>query len=826
MTVAAFFRDERVQTVMSGPRTGDGASLVDEFFAKYSYTDCSVSQLLALSDLAIRCGNLEVTRQALQLVFDSGTNLHLAHYRLGRLLLTQSQPEDAFVQFERGIAADENFAHNYMGAARALHIRGLKVEAAGFAERFTSLRARPHGNDEFITLGDLGDFLFDSGQRSRALPIYALILSYGGQKPRHVVRLAEDRILAGDHAQAFDMLTAQARKTGPDPWINRALALCYSAQGEHTYAIASAWQAVQANRTNQAFIGTYVRVLGRSADAEAIEDALSRHADLLSPSDLAELNTRLHLVAGDFRAAADVLLAAAVVHDSRLYYLAFETAYAALGAGTPDIASSLADMLAVAGHGDNAVKILRIDICFRELRWEEAGTILATLPPDENERPQIVMKRLEYACFIRDAEAAQAAAARLEAVAASQGRKFLVPVFRYLAEEQDWNGIVDRALPWLDGTLDYQQVGYVLFRAAKHSRRQADMLRAIQALPEWAQRPGLRTLRNALAYDGIETVADIDTLLRDPATAPEPLLRQKLAVRREVVLHATGASPRRAVFLCTDRNYLCATVVALYGATRGADRFTDFYVVAEDDILSLAIEATLAFVEAGIRLTVVAASDVVGSADRLLGTYGLFTSGHKLASAAYFRIFFARHLLRQGRYARALYLDSDVVLTGGLDRLMDAELGSHPVAARLETPRPEVNRAILHHGLEEGRYFNSGVLLFDLRHPRMADALRASIAAVADESVTLLYHDQCALNLGFRGMFSDMDMALNFPVTEATKLADLPGTAALLHFLDRPKPWSAAYHGEAGPVWFAKWREAAAFIGEEIAVRLMAEVKD
>jgi hypothetical protein len=48
----------------------------------------------------------------------------------------------------------------------------------------------------------------------------------------------------------------------------------------------------------------------------------------------------------------------------------------------------------------------------------------------------------------------------------------------------------------------------------------------------------------------------------------------------------------------------------------------------------------------------------------------------------------------------------------------------------------------------------------------------------------------------------------------------------LLHFLDRPKPWSAAYHGEAGPLWFAKWREMGSFIGEEIAVRLMAESKD
>jgi lipopolysaccharide biosynthesis glycosyltransferase len=414
----------------------------------------------------------------------------------------------------------------------------------------------------------------------------------------------------------------------------------------------------------------------------------------------------------------------------------------------------------------------------------------------------------------------------LEALAAAN-RQFMLPVFRYLAEQQDWSGVVDRALPWLDGSLNYSQIGYVLFRAAKHSKRQAEMRAAIEAVPGWASDPGLLTLRNNLADDLADTVEAVDALLADPALAENPFMRQRLGIRRDVLAMASGSADRHAVFLCTDRNYLCATHVALFSLSQNVDaRRTDFFIVADDDIVALTRQSTQAFADAGYAVTVVAASTIVSSLERLAASYGLFTSGHKLASAAYYRIYFARYLRSLGRYGRAVYVDSDILLNTGLDKLLRLDLGGYPLAARLETSRPEVRRAIVHHGLAEGRYFNSGVLVFDLQHPDLDAALAGAIEAIADEQVVLLYHDQCALNLGFRDRFADLDMAWNYPLTEITKLEDVPEGTALLHFLDRPKPWSAAYGGEAGPLWFAKWREAAAFIGEAAALRVFQEIQD
>ncbi len=827
MNVGLFFRDPRVQAALSGPRRAESAALIEEFFATFSYADCTVAQLLALADLAARGNNNEVARSALMLVIEAGTREHLARYRLGRILLNEELPFEAAEQFLLGAQADDTFPHNHMGAARALFTYGARAEAAGHAERFIGFGVRPHGAQDLAALGEIADVTFDSGQRERGLAIYRFLHALGAQQPRQVVRLAESLIAAGDYDDAYRMLRAQISQHGADPWSDRALALCQSQQGDHDNAIALALRAVQAEPANAGFVNTYVRVLGTARNPAALRAAITEHAALFSPVDIAELGIRLNLAEENLAGAADIVRGAEILPETRLFHLGVEVGYAALNAGQPELAVSLADRLSALSPDSNAVKLLRIDTCFRLLLWEDAGEILATMPPTADEHPRISMKRLEYASFMGDQLAAAAAALRMEALAPRAGSQVMLPVFRYYAEQQEWNAVIDRALPWLDGGLNYDQIGFVLFRAAKHGGRQQEMIAAVEAIADWRERPGLLTLRNHLAYDLVHTIDDIDALAQDPAAARDAALLRKLALRRDVIAGPVVTPPRQAVFFCTDRNYLCATIVALHGATHAINTgSTDFYVIADDDDLDLARASTTAFGGNGISLTIVPASEVTGSVARLSPEYGLFTSGHRLSRAAYYRIYFAQHLQRLGLHERALYVDGDVALAGRLDGLLNADLCGHPAAARLESMRPDVRRAIAHHGLSDGRYFNSGVLLFDLRHPDLARALTASMSAIADEGVRLLYHDQCALNLGFRDCFAELDVAWNYPVTEATVLADIPREAVILHFLDRPKPWSAAYGGEAGPLWFEKWRATADFIGSEAALALFAEIRD
>ena len=262
----------------------------------------------------------------------------------------------------------------------------------------------------------------------------------------------------------------------------------------------------------------------------------------------AELGIRLHLAEDNLAGALEIVRGAEIMPDTRLFHLGIETAYAGLNAGQPEIATSLADRLSAISPASSAVKILRIDTCFRLLLWEDAGEILATMPPAEDERPQISMKRLEYACFMGDRETAAAAARRMEALAPRAGRQVMLPVFRYYAEQQDWHAVIDRALPWMDGSLNYKQIGYVLFRAAKNGRRHDEVIARIEGIADWQDRDGLLTLRNHLAYDQVRSLADIDALAGDAAIAADGALMHKLAIRRAVLAGETAARSRQAVF--------------------------------------------------------------------------------------------------------------------------------------------------------------------------------------------------------------------------------------------------------------------------------------
>jgi lipopolysaccharide biosynthesis glycosyltransferase len=334
-------------------------------------------------------------------------------------------------------------------------------------------------------------------------------------------------------------------------------------------------------------------------------------------------------------------------------------------------------------------------------------------------------------------------------------------------------------------------------------------------------------LRGNLLLDRATTLAAIERLAADPTIAGHESFRRKLSVQRDVLASAMARGNRQAIFLCADRNYLCATIVALHNLLAVTNRATtDFFLVVDDEIAELTTRLTEAFTADGVNLQIVPAATVVDTTEKLYPGYGLFTSGHKLAAAAYYRIFFAKYLQKLGRHDRALYVDGDILIRGRLEPLLVLDLGQTPLAARVETMRPEVRRAIALHKLTENRYFNSGVLLFDLKNPALGAALDGAVTAIHDDATKLLFQDQCALNLGFRANFTDMERIWNYPVNEWTKLSAVPADAMILHFLDRPKPWSAAYGGEAASLWFERWRQTAAYIGEAKAVELFAQIQD
>ena len=824
-SVAAFFRDARLAGGAPRMRPDEAADILGRFSRAYSIAACNADQLLALADLSLRAKNVETAREALVRAVQMPHKVHLAYYKLGRLELAAGNLDEAAELFCRGTEADPGFAYNWMGRARALAAAGQLLEAAGQAERFVGFGVKPHTQEELATLGQLADFLFETGERRRAGPIYSFLRQFGIEDQRAAVRLAEALISAGETGQALAMLRPLHAAGKLDPWGVRALAHCESQAGQHETALRLAEQIVADRPDDRGFADTYLNVLVLSRDASLWAHTLDRPDSRLSPEARLELSVRLFVTRGQASRAAALLEAAELRPGTRLLQAAIEAAYAALDTGEPALATKLAARLIAAAPGEVAPILLRTDVALRQQDWAAAADALRAVPPAQAERPEVLLKWFEYRCFMGETAEAEALRARLMQ-AELPSRQFTLPMLRFLAEQQRWDELADQACGWLGADFRYDQIGYVLFRAAKRAGRHAQFLAAIEAVECWRDKPDLVRLHTTLAWDAAGDLAQMQQV-RAQAGALSPAMAQRMATQRLLAARAAGGGGRRALFLCSNANYLCATVVALHSAlAHSAPGREDCFVIIDDALAELAGRVLQPFRDRGFSVTVVPASEVVQGAGRLYAAYGLFTSGHLLASAAYYRIFFARHLQRTGRYDRAVYIDSDVLVRTPLDSLFAADLAGHPLAARVETPRPEVSRAIRLHGLQGDLYFNSGVLLFDLAHAELTAALDGAVAAIADENVTLLFHDQCALNLGFRDRFHRMGTEWNTPVGERTLVADLPPGAAVLHYLDRPKPWSAAYDGECATLWLEEWRKTAELVGEAQALEVFGLVED
>jgi lipopolysaccharide biosynthesis glycosyltransferase len=809
----------------AGMKPPEAAAMIKRFLERYSIESCVPDQLLALADLALRAKELATAREVLGRAMQAPDRLHLAAYKLGRVELLCSNLQAAEALFATGSQAEPSFPFNWMGLARVYHSLGRPDEAAAAAERFVTFGIRPHAPEELVALAQIADFLFESGQRQRSGPIFALVSRLGSPHPRVTVRLAEALMAAGDFAGALALLRPAHADGALDLWGRRALAQCESLAGDPVGAIALAEDVLAERPFDEGFVATYADALIRSRRVDLWRDAAERLGKTL-PNDLAmEIAARIALVDGDIDRVFGCLQDVMLRPHSRLFYLALETAYAALDKRGFAMADELCDRLCAVAPNEAASLLLSVDISLRQQNWDRAADALFRLPPDQADRPDIVLKWFEYHCFVGNKAEAEALAAKLDRM--QLGRQHTLPLLRFLAEQQKWSELVDRAIGWLGDDFNYAQIGYVLFRAAKHTKRQADFLAAIEAIPGWSVSQDLVRLHTTLGWDRATTVEDMDQVTRGAPLPPSPALRRRMEVQRQILARASGKAKRRALFLCTNRNYLCATVVALHSALRpSAPGREDIFLVVDDETAGLTERLMGPFRDRGFSVTVVPASEVVEEAEKLYPTYGLFTSGHVLASAAYYRIYFARHLQKTGRYERAIYIDSDVLVRVTLDTLFAVDLQGHPLAARVETPRPEVTRAIELHGLPGDMYFNSGILLFDMTSDVLAPSLDGAVAAIMDDDTTLLFHDQCALNLGFRERFKPMAIEWNLPIGEATEISDLPENAAILHYLDRPKPWSAAYGGECGTLWFDEWRDTAALIGEAAAIELFSLCND
>lgn len=152
----------------------------------------------------------------------------------------------------------------------------------------------------------------------------------------------------------------------------------------------------------------------------------------------------------------------------------------------------------------------------------------------------------------------------------------------------------------------------------------------------------------------------------------------------------------------------------------------------------------------------------------------------RLSSASMFRYFAAETV---PEYARALYLDSDILITRDIDPLLNYDLYGKPLAALPEIQLDYSDNPTF----KDHPYFNSGIMVIDLkwwRNNRIGNKLVELSKTLKDWTGS---GDQDVLNAFFRSNYTPLPLSFNFLINI---FKNLPFKNPLIvHWAGKSKPW-------------------------------------
>lgn len=184
--------------------------------------------------------------------------------------------------------------------------------------------------------------------------------------------------------------------------------------------------------------------------------------------------------------------------------------------------------------------------------------------------------------------------------------------------------------------------------------------------------------------------------------------------------------------------------------------------------------------------------------------------------AIYYRYLFASILTPD--IDKILYIDCDAIVLDDLAELYSIDLNNHPFAAAEDRSSDEIierNRIEIY----DGAYFNSGVLLLNLKFWRENDSFRSLITYVSNNPKKCLWPDQDALNILYHNEVLIIPPKYNFLISfiepfeklglHKKKWAGIVKSIqniTILHFATKEKPWFKHVRHPLKPIWIYYYR--------------------
>lgn len=161
--------------------------------------------------------------------------------------------------------------------------------------------------------------------------------------------------------------------------------------------------------------------------------------------------------------------------------------------------------------------------------------------------------------------------------------------------------------------------------------------------------------------------------------------------------------------------------------------------------------------------------------------------GH-ITQAMYYRYLFGE--LLPETVTRLIYMDADIICKGDILPLWQLDLQGKVLGAVRDYGE---DRSCDRIGLTSGRYFNSGVLLLDLKKWRQQKVTPKLFKWLEEVGTTkILWGDQDALNGVIDGAFTELPKQYNGIVINNTTLNE-ELDVVIVHYIDYVKPWHIYY---------------------------------
>lgn len=173
-----------------------------------------------------------------------------------------------------------------------------------------------------------------------------------------------------------------------------------------------------------------------------------------------------------------------------------------------------------------------------------------------------------------------------------------------------------------------------------------------------------------------------------------------------------------------------------------------------------------------------------------------FKTNLNIPLPAWYRLFFPYILDAD----RLLYLDTDVICVSSIAKLFSLPMKENIIAVAPDI-EPMLSKRNLALNLGTHKYFNSGVILIDLKKWLNNDINNKIFKVIKKRKKDLIALDQDALNIVFANL-PHLYLDRAYDVMELWKCDDVKQRlkeTKLIHFASQPKPWSVLWQYEKRP---------------------------